>query len=101
MESSFEYSYAALVSRQGIKKGLLERGRVVSATLPRRFLILGGNMDEKLHEVYNCLKIMDMLLYKHGYEPKTVAGFKSTEEMARYYREFLHVILPEKYHYSK
>jgi len=58
-------------------------------------------MDKKLHEVYNCLKFMDMLLYKHGYEPQTVVGFKSTEDMAKYYREFLHVILPEEYRYNK
>lgn len=58
-------------------------------------------MDEKLHEVYNCLKIMDMLLYKHAYEPQTVVGFESTEEMAKYYRQFLSVILPEKYRYHK
>ena len=58
-------------------------------------------MEDKLHEVYNCLKIMDMLLYKHAYEPQTVVGFESTEEMAKYYRQFLSVILPEEYRYNK
>ena len=58
-------------------------------------------MNKKLHEVYNCLKIMDMLLYKHAYEPQTVVGFESTEEMAKYYRQFLSVILPEEYRYKK
>ena len=67
----------------------------------RGVFIFGGIMKDKLHEVYNCLKIMDMLLYKHGYEPQTVVGFKSTEDMAKYYREFLHVILPEEYRYNK
>ena len=32
-----------MVSREGIKRNLIERGRVVSATLPRRF-IFGGIM---------------------------------------------------------
>lgn len=81
-------------------RALFERGRVVSATLPRRFLI-GGIMEEKLQEIYNCLKVMDMMLYKHAYEPKAVVGFQSTEDMAKYYREFLHVILPEEYRYYK
>ena len=58
-------------------------------------------MEEKLNEVYNCLKVMDMMLYKHAYEPKAVAGFQSTEDMAKYYKEFLHVILPEEYRYNK
>ena len=44
---------------------------------------------------------MDMLLYKHAYEPKTVVGFQSTEDMAKYYRQFLQVILPEEYRYNK
>ena len=51
-------------------------------------------MEDKLHEVYSCLKIMDMLLYKQAYEPKTVVGFQSTEDMAKYYRQFLQVFLP-------
>jgi len=58
-------------------------------------------MEDKLNEVYNCLKVMDMMLYKHAYEPKAVVGFQSTEDMAKYYREFLHVILPEEYQYKK
>lgn len=55
----------------------------------------------ELHGVYSCLKIMDMMLYKHAYEPQTVVGFQSTEDMAKYYREFLHTILPEEYQYNK
>jgi hypothetical protein len=55
----------------------------------------------ELHSVYSSLKIMDMLLYKYAYEPQTVASFQSTEDMAKYYREFLHVILPEEYQYQK
>jgi len=58
-------------------------------------------MEDKLHEVYNCLKVIDMMLYKHAYEPETVKGFESTSDMAKYYREFLHVILPEEYQYQK
>ena len=58
-------------------------------------------MKEKLHEVYTCLKIMDMLLYKHAYEPDTVVGFSSIEEMAKYYRLLLHTFLPEEYRYNK
>jgi hypothetical protein len=61
----------------------------------------GINMEEKLNEVYNCLKVMDMMLYKHAYEPKAVVGFQSTEDMAKYYRQFLQVILPEEYRYNK
>ena len=55
----------------------------------------------ELHSVYSSLKIMDMMLYKHAYEPKAVAGFQSTEDMAKYYRQFLKMILPEKYQYHK
>lgn len=58
-------------------------------------------MEDKLKEVYNCLKIMDMLLYKYAYKPQTVAAFKSTKEMASYFRQFLQVILPEEYRYDK
>lgn len=57
-------------------------------------------MENKLNEIYQCLKIMDMLLYKHVYEPKSVVGFPSTKEMAEYYRNFLHIILPEEYRYK-
>ena len=55
----------------------------------------------ELHSVYSSLKIMDMLLYKHAYEPQAVAGFQSTEDMAKYYRQFLQIILPEEYRYKK
>lgn len=58
-------------------------------------------MDNKLHEIYTCLKVMDMILYKHAYEPETVKGFNSISDMAKYYRELLHVILPEEYQYQK
>lgn len=79
---------------------LFERGGVASATLPRRFLI-GGIMEDKLKEVYGCLEIMDMMLYKYAYEPQAVIGFQSTEDMAKYFRHFLHVVLPEEYQYQK
>lgn len=58
-------------------------------------------MEDKLKEVYNCLRIMDLLLYKYAYEPETVNSFQSTEAMARYFRLFLQVILPEEYKYHK
>ena len=58
-------------------------------------------MEDKLKEVYNCLRIMDMVLYKCAYEPETVNSFQSTEAMARYFRLFLQVILPEEYRYKK
>lgn len=73
---------------------------VAFATLLRCF-IFGGIMEDKLHEIYDCLKVMDMMLYKHAYEPEVVKGFESTSDMAKYYREFLHVILPEEYRYHK
>ena len=57
-------------------------------------------MENKLYEIYDCLKVMDMMLYKHAYEPEAVKGFESTSDMAKYYREFLHVILPEEYQYQ-
>ena len=79
---------------------LFERGRVVSATLPRRFFI-GGIMNDKLNEVYNCLKAMDMMLYMHAHKPRAVVGFQTTKEMAEYYRQFLHIILPEEYRYNQ
>ncbi len=58
-------------------------------------------MEDKLQEVYNCLKVMDMMLYKAAYEPKSIVGFKSTEDMAIYFRQFLNVILPKEYQYQK
>jgi len=58
-------------------------------------------MEDKLKEVYNCLRIMDMVLYKCAYEPQEVAGFQSTEAMAKYFRLFLKVILPEEYRYKE
>lgn len=58
-------------------------------------------MEDKLKEVYNCLRIMDMVLYKYAYEPQAVAGFRSTEDMAKYFRQFLQIILPEEYRYKK
>lgn len=58
-------------------------------------------MEDKLNEIYNCLKVMDMMLYKTAYEPQTIVGFQSTEDMAKYFRQFLQVILPEEYKYHK
>lgn len=58
-------------------------------------------MEDKLKEVYSCLQIMDMMLYKCAYEPQTIVGFQSTEDMAKYFRQFLQVILPEEYKYDK
>lgn len=58
-------------------------------------------MEDKLKEVYDYLRIMDMVLYKCAYEPQAVAGFRSTEDMAKYFRQFLQVILPEEYKYRK
>ena len=58
-------------------------------------------MDDKLHEVYTCLRIMDMLLYKTAYEPETIAGFKSIKEMAIYFRAMLDTVLPNEYQYKQ
>ena len=58
-------------------------------------------MDDKLHEVYNCLRIMDMLLYKTAYEPETITGFESIKEMAIYFRGMLDIVLPNEYQYKK
>lgn len=55
----------------------------------------------KLNEIYTCLKTMDMMLYMHAHKSPAVVGFHNTEEMAEYYRQFLHVILPEEYRYNK
>ena len=52
------------------------------------------------HTAYTCLKVMDMLLYKHAYEPETVVAFKSVSDAAKYFREFLHLILPKEYQYQ-
>ena len=57
-------------------------------------------MDNKLNEVYSCLKVMDMMLYMHAYKPQAVVGFQTTKEMAEYYRQFLQIILPEEYRYN-
>lgn len=58
-------------------------------------------IDNRVNEIYNCLRVMDMLLYKNAYEPKTVIGFESTIDMAKFFREMLHVILPDEYQYHK
>ena len=42
-----------------------------------------------------------MLLYKYAYEPEKVVGFESTKDMAIYYRELLHLLLPPEYQYNK
>lgn len=54
-------------------------------------------MEEKLNEIYNELRLMDLLLYKYAYEPETVVSFYSTEDMAKYFRQFLQIILPKEY----
>lgn len=48
------------------------------------------------YTAYTCL----MLLYKHAYEPETVLAFKSVSDAAKYFREFLHLILPKEYQYQ-
>ena len=58
-------------------------------------------MEDKLQEIYNCLRIMDMVLYKCAYKPQEVAGFRSTEDMIKYFRQFLHIVLPEEYRYAE
>ena len=58
-------------------------------------------LDSRTNEICSCLKVMDMLLYKNAYEPETVIGFESTIDMAKFFREMLHVILPEEYQYNK
>ena len=59
-------------------------------------------MEEKLREVYDCLRIMDMLLYNYTYDqPHSVVPFKSTQEMAKFFRNMLHIILPKKYQYTE
>lgn len=59
-------------------------------------------MDNKLREVYNCLKIMDLMLYKYSCDPPCgVVPFKSTQEMAKYFRLMLSIILPKEYQYEK
>ena len=61
-------------------------------------------MDKNLlsiEQLYTSLKTMDMLLYKYAYEPEKVVGFESTKDMAIYYRELLHLLLPPEYQYNK
>lgn len=59
-------------------------------------------MENKVNEVYNCLEIMDMMLYNYTCDPPhNVVPFKSTQEMAAYFRIMLHTILPEEYRYHK
>jgi hypothetical protein len=59
-------------------------------------------MDDKLREVYNCLKTMDMMLYNYSCDPPHgVIPFKSTQEMAKYFRLMLSIILPKEYQYAK
>jgi len=59
-------------------------------------------MEDKLKGIYGCLKIMDMMLCNYTYDPSHgVIPFKSTQEMAKYFRAMLHAILPEEYRYYK
>lgn len=59
-------------------------------------------MEDKLKEVYDCLRIMDMMLYNYTYDPPHgVVPFKSTQEMAKYFRVMLHIILPKEYKHYK
>lgn len=58
-------------------------------------------MDDKLREVYDCLRIMDLMLDKYTYDPPHgVTPFKSTQEMAKYFRLMLSIILPKEYQYE-
>jgi hypothetical protein len=62
----------------------------------------GGSMEDKLKEVYDCLKIMDMMLYNYTCDPpRGVVPFKSTQEMAKYFRAMLHTALPKEYCYKE
>lgn len=59
-------------------------------------------MEEKLQEIYSSLSLMDMMLCKYTCDPpRGVVPFKSTQEMAKYFRALLHVILPEEYQYDE
>ena len=59
-------------------------------------------MENKLKEVYDCLKIMDMMFYKYTCDPpRGVVPFKSTQEMAKYFRAMLHTALPKEYYYKE
>lgn len=59
-------------------------------------------MEDKLKEVYDCLKIMDMMFYNYTCDPpRGVVPFKSTQEMAKYFRAMLHTALPKEYYYKE
>ena len=52
-------------------------------------------------DVYKCLTIMDFMLYNYTLEPpRGVIPFSSCQSMANYFRQMLHLVLPEKYQYK-
>ena len=55
---------------------------------------------DKIRGLYSSLSIMDMMLYKYTCDPpQGVTPFKTTQEMAEYFRLMLHTVLPEEYRY--
>lgn len=54
---------------------------------------------EKLVERVSCLKTMDFMLYNYTLDPPRAEPFRSTQEMAVFFRQMLHIGLPEKWHY--
>ena len=59
-------------------------------------------MEDKLKEVYDCLRIMDLMFCNYTYDPPHgVVPFKSTQEMVKFFRLMLHIILPEEYQYNE
>jgi hypothetical protein len=59
-------------------------------------------MEDKLQAIYGSLSIMDMMLYNYTCDPpRNVVPFKSTQEMAEYFRVMLHTVLPKEYYYKE
>lgn len=58
-------------------------------------------VKNELRSVYDSLSIMDMLLDHYSYDlPKGVRPFQSTKEMAEFFKNMLHIVLPKEYHYK-
>ena len=52
-------------------------------------------------EMQSSLQIMDMLLEKYSHNPpQGVVPFNSTQDMARYFKQFTELMLPEEIQYK-
>ena len=53
-------------------------------------------------EIQSSLRIMDLLLEKYSYDPpRGVVPFETTQDMARYFKQFTELLLPKDMIYKE